>query len=231
MEEVAGDKVANLDCARANLVFLASGATKLVAHASDSREQIVAFHFEGDMLVVPARGSHAYSLVALEDAQLLHFPYLTFLTEARGESCVLQRLLDTAFRSLERCREKTVTLGRKNASERLAAFLLAMEERIGRNDGKGIILDLPMSRRDIADSLGLTIETVSRQFTRLRSDDVIATEGRSIVRLNDLRDLRARAGFFEGRRSNLGKFDLDQGGACEGRLATVSNKGITNNAS
>ncbi|MHA7819386.1 MAG: Crp/Fnr family transcriptional regulator [Erythrobacter sp.] len=176
------------------IVFVASGSTKLVACASQAREQVVAFHFAGDLVSVPARGAHAYSLCALEDCELIYFPADEFFRLARFESELVDAMLARAMRALSRCREKTIALGRKNAQERLAGFLLSMAERIGEHDEKRCLLDLPMSRGDIADSLGVTIETVSRQFGDLKAAELLETEGRSKVVLFDLAALNARAG-------------------------------------
>jgi len=105
-------------------------------------------------------------------------------------------LLENTTLSLRRCREKTIALGRKTAGERIAVFLVGMAERIGVEQDGRLVLELPMSRRDISDSLGLTIETVSRQLSKLRDDGVIETVGRSGVILNTLESLRDRAGFL-----------------------------------
>ena len=176
------------------LVFLARGAAKLVAHASHEREQVVAFHFAGDLLTLPSRGAHSYSLEALGRCELLSFGYAEFLRCAGAEVQVLRQLLERSGISLRRSREKALTLGRKSAVERIASFLLSMAERIGTPTDCGTALVLPMSRRDIADSLGLTIETVSRQFTLLREQGVIATQGRSGVLLRSLDALELRSG-------------------------------------
>lgn len=176
------------------IVFVASGSTKLVAHASGGREQVVAFHFAGDLVSVPARAAHAYSLCALEDCELIYFPADEFYKLARFEAGMVDEVLERAIRALNRCREKTISLGRKNAQERLANFFLTMDQRIGTDGEGGRLLHLPMSRRDVADSLGLTIETVSRQFGELREAGLIETMGRSKVVLRDLSGLGARAG-------------------------------------
>ncbi|EAQ29077.1 hypothetical protein NAP1_15798 [Erythrobacter sp. NAP1] len=176
------------------IAFVASGSTKLVAHASGGREQVVAFHFAGDLVSVPARAAHAYTLCALEDCELIYFPAEEFYKLARFEAGMVDEVLERVMKALARCREKTITLGRKNAQERLANFLLTMDERIGADNDGGRLLDLPMSRRDVADSLGLTIETVSRQFGELRDAGLLETMGRSKVMLLDLQGLAARAG-------------------------------------
>lgn len=176
------------------IVFVASGSTKLVAHASRGREQVVAFHFAGDLVSVPARAAHSYSLSALEDCELFFFPSEEFLRLARLESGVVEAMLIRSMQALARCREKTIALGRKSAQERLASFLITMAERTGSREKQGWLLNLTMSRRDIADSLGLTIETVSRQFGELRDAGLLKTMGRSNVMLLDLPGLGARAG-------------------------------------
>ena len=185
-----------LDESEEQFVFLGEGATKLVAHASQSRDQIVAFHFAGDVVSVPARAHHSYAVCALRRSAILSFPSDRFLALAVAEPAILGRLLDSSRTSLLRCREKTITLGRKSASERIATFLLTMAERIGTPSADGTRLDLPMSRRDIADSLGLTIETVSRQFTLLRDKRLIETTGRTGVLLLDPQCLGDCAGYL-----------------------------------
>jgi CRP/FNR family transcriptional regulator len=186
------------------VVFVASGSTKLVAHASHGREQVVAFHFAGDLILVPARAAHAYAVCALEDCEFIYFPAREFLELARFETGMVEHLLDHTMQALARCREKTITLGRKSAQERVATFLVTMAERIGaerigaEDENGGCVLDLTMSRRDIADSLGLTIETVSRQLSQLRSASLLETHGRSRVVLLDLPSLNARAGRLSG---------------------------------
>lgn len=188
----AGDRLLE-DTEEDRIVFLAEGATKLAAHASSDREQVVAFHFTGDLVPFPARAAHAYALCALLPSALLVFPAAGFLDLARDEPAMLDLVLRRALTALHRSREKAVALGRKTAPERVAGFLVSMATRIGEADDDGCTLHLPMSRRDIADSLGLTIETISRQFGELRDLGLIETSGRSLVRLRDVARLEQRA--------------------------------------
>lgn len=186
--------MAPIDHSRAMLVYVAHGATKLVASASRDREQIVAFHFGGDLISVPENGLHAFGLTALIESTLIVFPLNAMIDCAQGERSIMRLLLERAQTALYRCRDKAVGLGRKNAQERLAAFLIGMTERIESVQDDSYVIDLPMSRRDIGDSLGLTIETVSRQFSELRNAGLIETEGRSRVLLRDPGALARRAG-------------------------------------
>lgn len=188
------DQIADLGLSQPSLVFIARGATKLVAHTTGGREQVVGFHFEADLVIVPYGGAHFYCLQALTDSELVVMPYAPFRRLACGDPRILERLLAACEQPLQRLRDKAVALGRKTAPERVADFLLSMASRIGvRRDGE-TVFELPMSRRDIADSLGLTIETVSRQFTQLREDGIIETQGRAGVCLLDLPRLEARSG-------------------------------------
>lgn len=176
------------------IVFVALGATKLVAHASGDREQVLGFYFAGDLVSIPARGAHSYTLCALQDCELIAFPAAEFFELARSEAGLLNEVLVRVLDSLGRSREKSITLGRKTAQERVASFLVTMAARIGTPLEGGCLLHLPMSRRDMADSLGLTIETISRQLTELREAGLIETSGRSVVHLCDSATLKARAG-------------------------------------
>jgi len=176
------------------IVFIATGSTKLVAQASQGREQIIAFYFADDLVSVPSSFAHIYSLHALEDCELVHYSESDFFELASNEAGAIYSVVRRTLRSLGRCHEKTIVLGRKSAQERVASFLLAMAERIGAYDNARCSLSLPMSRREIADNLGMTIETVSRQLTELKAMGMVDTIGRSDVTLLDLSGLNVCAG-------------------------------------
>ena len=180
------------------IVFLARGATKLVAYAALGREQIVAFHFSEELASIPAPRAHAYTLVALQDCEALAFPADDFLDLAAKHPALMRTLLRSTLGSLHRSRERSIALGRKTARERVAGFLVGMAERIGAPERNRCVLQLPMSRRDIADNLGLTIETISRQLGELREEGLIETSGRSTVRLLDLAAIARSAGYLAG---------------------------------
>ena len=176
------------------IAYIASGSSKMVAHASGGREQIVSFQFAGDLVSVPSRTAHAFTITALQPSELLHFNADPFFELAGLQSGLVVAMMERAYVSLGHCREKSITLGRTSAQEKVAGFLLAMADRIGVMEGSQWVLNLPMSRRDIADTLGLSIETVSRQVTALREEGLLSTKGRSIIRLSDKAELNARAG-------------------------------------
>ena len=178
------------------IVFVVNGAAKLVGHVGADREQIVVFAFAGEQVMLSAPSQDAYALWAITDCELIAIPAGRLIRSAAGDGELVKALFVRALSALERSRATTVMLGRKSAKERLATFLSTMGDRIGRSVGGGVVLALPMSRREIADSLGLTIETVSRQFTELRALGVIETRGRSDVTILSPERLRRLAGFL-----------------------------------
>lgn len=179
------------------LIFVARGAAKLVGHAGSDREQVVAFALEGDILLLPAGHAVQYYLSGLTETKILAFPIDDLVRSIALDSDAIMVLFDRALAALDHFSEMSVLLGRKTALERVASFLESMGQRIGSEQAGVTSIDLPMSRREIADNLGLTLETVSRQFTELREQGVIDTKGRSEVsilsphRLRDLAKLKS----------------------------------------
>lgn len=158
------------------------GAVRIYRLLSDGRRQISAFHLPGDMFGFEVDKSHHFFAEAICG---------TGIRVIRpSASHAVPELLPMALQSLVRAQEQLLVLGRQNAIERVAAFFLEMSERQG-----GLRqVELPMSRLDIADYLGLTIETVSRVFSKLRLKGVIGLPNlRSveIVKLQTLQDMAA----------------------------------------
>lgn len=139
------------------------GAVRVYRLLVDGRRQISAFHLAGEVFGLEADATHHFFAEAIS---------ATGIRMLRTSSCrneIASELLPIALQSLIRAQEHLLVLGRQNAVERVAAFLAEMSERQG---DLGTI-ELPMPRMDIADYLGLTIETVSRVFSKLRQCGVI----------------------------------------------------------
>ena len=187
-----------LDPGRDHLVYMLDGHAKLVARTPGGQDRIVAFHCAGDLVTVPASGLHAYALTAIRDCNLLAFGRTELLAAVRDEPAMLEAVFTQVIDGLERCRENAVNLGRKSASKRVASFLLTMAKRGGQGPGGALSVDMPMSRRDVSDYLGLTIETISRQISEMRKMGLIATPSRTRVELLDCARLKARANHFAG---------------------------------
>ena len=148
-----------------------SGAVRCYRMLDDGRRQICAFYLPGDVFGVEAGDVHLSSAEAICDAQILVIKRSAVMARAEYEKDLAKQLWTLTARELRRVQEHSLVLI-KSAEERVAGFLLEMA---GRKLSPGVI-ELPMSRQDIADYLGLTIETVSRTFTQLAQSRTIALE-------------------------------------------------------
>lgn len=154
-----------------------SGVLKITASTEDGREQIVGLLYPADFLGQPYAPSADFTITALSDVELCTFPQKGFERELddhpRLERLLLQRTLD----ELNHSRAWMLLLGRKSAQEKVASFLFDMARRLDRANcaGRTDTFELPITRGEMADVLGLTIETVSRQLTKLKAAGIIAT--------------------------------------------------------
>jgi CRP/FNR family nitrogen fixation transcriptional regulator len=146
-----------------------SGAVRISKVLDDGRRQISAFHLVGDVFGFEVGEEHHFSAEAVSASKILVVKRSALIALAIRQNEVANELWTLTARKLEQVQNLMITLGRKNAQERVAAFLIEMA---GRACDKHTI-ELPMSRQDIADYLGLTIETVSRTFTQLESEAAI----------------------------------------------------------
>jgi len=145
-----------------------SGSVRSYKVLGDGRRQIIGFHLPGDILGLDCEAEHSCSAEAIADCQVLLVRRTTLLNVAEHDIDVARSLWTSTALHLKRAHEHSLLLI-KSAQERLAAFLLDIAHRLSvKNE-----VDLPMSRQDIADYLGLTIETVSRTFTQLSEASVI----------------------------------------------------------
>ncbi len=158
-----------------------SGTVRLYRVLADGRRQIGAFHFAGDVFGLEAGAEHAFSAEAVTDCEMVATPRLTVFRRAEGDVDFSRLLWTRAVSELASARDHMLLLGRQTAMERVAAFLLEMASK---SRAAGIVT-LPMSRQDIADYLGLTIETVSRTLTLLTDQGTIEIPSSRTIRLRD----------------------------------------------
>jgi CRP/FNR family transcriptional regulator, nitrogen fixation regulation protein len=140
-----------------------SGAIRSYKLLSDGRRQIDAFHLRGDIFGLEAGSEHRFSAEAVGDATVIAYRRNRLGTLIQDDPSFRDRIMTATLHSLERAQDHMLLLGRKTAQEKLATFLLDMAQRLSKDDEH---FDLPMQRSDIADHLGLTIETVSRTLTQ-----------------------------------------------------------------
>ena len=148
-----------------------SGAVRTYRMLDDGRRQIGGFYLPGDIFGVEAGDMHLSSAEAICDVQIRVVKRSSVMARAEHEKDLAKQLWTLTVRELQRVQEHSLVLI-KSAEERVAGFLLEMA---GRNSN-GAAIELPMSRQDIADYLGLTIETVSRTFTQLVQSGTIVLE-------------------------------------------------------
>jgi CRP/FNR family nitrogen fixation transcriptional regulator len=170
------------------------GCVRTVKLMEDGRRQVNEFLLPGDWFGMEALDEHDFAAEAVDAVMLRRYPRRGLDALAARDPGVSRWLLDLATRQLRRARDRMVSLGRETASERIAGFLLEMLRRMphDRSDGIG----LPMSRGDIADHLGLTIETVCRCLAQLRRDGTIALTRSSLT----VRDRTALLGLASATR-------------------------------
>jgi CRP/FNR family transcriptional regulator, anaerobic regulatory protein len=175
------------------------GVLKLSTGIGDGREQIVGIVYPGDFIGRPFGPRSQHTVTALTDARVCTFTRGDFDAFAREHPELEHKLLQRTLTELDRARHWMLLLGRKSASEKIASFLLDMADRMGESGCGGDAqplgaFTLPFGRQQVADILGLTIETVSRQLTLLRAAHVIDLPGRRDIAILRRDALEAMAG-------------------------------------
>ncbi|WP_163848616.1 transcriptional regulator FnrL [Pseudooceanicola aestuarii] len=175
-----------------------SGIATLTQGMEDGRTQMVGLLLPSDFVGRPGRQGAAYDVVATTDLVMCCFRKKPFEEMMERTPHVAQRLLQMTLDELDAAREWMLVLGRKTAREKIASLLAI----IGRRSSDlgvmpkpgGLVFDLPLTREAMADYLGLTLETVSRQISALKKDGVIILEGKRHVTVPDFARLIAESG-------------------------------------
>lgn len=170
-----------------------SGAVRLYKALADGRRQVIDFRGPGDCFGFLGAGRYTYSVEAVSEATLARHLRPAFESQVRHQAGLAQALLELAHVELEQAQRHMLLLGRKSADEKVASFLLMLAEGTAAAGPPASTFHLPMSRQDMADYLGLTIETVSRTFTRLTREGLIALPTPQRVVLLRPDELQARA--------------------------------------
>ena len=169
------------------IYMVVSGVVRISKLLPDGRRQISAFHMPGDLFGFEPDEVRHFSAEAVVQTKVVAFKWLSLIAAGVRSGAFIRELLHVTMKGLRHTQEQLLLIGRKNALERVAAFLLEMSNR----SGKTGLMELAMPRHDIADYLGLTLETVSRMFAELRALGVIKLEGARRVHVLDLERLAA----------------------------------------
>ncbi|MGH1413707.1 MAG: transcriptional regulator FnrL [Pelagimonas sp.] len=175
-----------------------SGIATLTQTMEDGRTQMVGLLLPSDFVGRPGRGSAAYDVVATTDLVMCCFRKAPFEDMMNKTPHIAQRLLEMTLDELDAAREWMLVLGRKTAREKIASLLSIIARRnatVHLTIAEGpLVFDLPLTREAMADYLGLTLETVSRQISALKRDGVITLEGKRHVTIPDMSRLMDEAG-------------------------------------
>jgi CRP/FNR family nitrogen fixation transcriptional regulator len=177
------------ECEPAHFIYeVARGAARSYKLLSDGRRQICAFHFPGDIFGLEDAASYRFTTEAIVETTARVIRRHSLEYAAARDIAVANNLLNLAAETLLHAENHMLLLGQKNSLEKVVAFLLEMNRRLARTS----MIALPMCRRDIADYLGLTLETVSRALSYLRDKRVIgfSDAGQREIVLQDRRRLQ-----------------------------------------
>jgi len=163
-----------------------SGSVRTYKLLDDGRRQIGAFYLPGDIFGLESSGSHRFSAEAICETVVIAIKRTTLAALAQTDAAIARELWQMTARELDHVHDQMVLLGRSSAMERVATFLLEMSSRAQNHNE----FELPMSRQDIADYLGLTIETVSRTISAIERKALIELAGSRKVRLRNRAALR-----------------------------------------
>jgi CRP/FNR family transcriptional regulator len=176
-----------------NVYWIESGAVSLFKMLPDGRRQILGFAYPGDFVGLGSQGQRAVSAQAIKPTRVRTISVIKLHKIAANDCELSFKLYQTLAAELTEARDLMLTTGHRSACERVAAFLLALSRRNRRNGKAANIVDLPMTRADIGDFLGLTIETVSRTLTKFKNRSLIDLPQSACVHLVNMVELESIA--------------------------------------
>ncbi len=175
-----------------SLYAVRSGSLKVYTPCEDGTEQVLGFHLPGELVGLDAieEEQHVCSAKALETTTLCVMPYDRLYELAKDIQSLQHHFIKLMSKELARDEAMLLLLGKGNAEERLATFLLSLSQRFKDRGFSESEFNLSMSRHDIGNYLGLAVETVSRMFSRLQEEGVLSVH-RKNIHIHDLGRLRA----------------------------------------
>lgn len=179
------------------LYCVAEGTLIMSRYSVSGERQIMAFLFPGDFIGITFEKTYSIGVETLSKCTLLRTDHRILEDRAATDPEVWRALSEVTWRFLRGSMELTFTIGRKSAVGRLASFLIYLSLRQGAMPGHYSEVRLPMGRQDIGDFLGLTIETVSRCFTKLKESGCLALPSTDRVEILDIDGLRNAADVME----------------------------------
>ncbi|HWA29949.1 MAG TPA: helix-turn-helix domain-containing protein, partial [Rhizomicrobium sp.] len=186
-----GETILSEGDAAGRIYRIVAGTVRICKHTADGRRHIVDFMFPGELLGIVEDEQHGFTAEAVTDAVIESFPRARLDQIGRFDPAVGNELRAHHYDNLLTMQMHLLVLGCQDAKERLASFLLRLARRTGVHNGG--LLEVAMGRQDIADHLGLTIETICRAIRDLKTQGAIATPNTHQFVLTNLPALRALA--------------------------------------
>jgi CRP/FNR family transcriptional regulator len=175
---------------------ITSGIVKLVKTLADGHQHIIGLIHQPDFMGQTLNRRHSYSAESATEVELCAYPRVPFDAFMKAHPELEHRIFEMTIRELDVCRDWTLLLGRKCSYERVAGFLLMMARRMPKvpgQDKNSAHFALPFTRAEMADYLGLTLETVSRQFSRLKANGIITLPSSRDITIPDIEHLSSIA--------------------------------------
>ncbi|MEA1890463.1 MAG: fumarate/nitrate reduction transcriptional regulator Fnr [Pseudomonadota bacterium] len=178
-----------------SLFALKSGAIKTYGSTRDGREQITGFHFPGELIGLDAIGNkmHNCNAVALEKTVVCELPYKNIEDISLQIPRVQQEITRLMSLEIRNDEEMLMAIGSMRAEQRVACFLFSLYRRLSLRNTEKSMFRLPMTREEIGNYLGLSLETVSRRMSSLHEDGILEVENR-LIKLKDIERLQALCG-------------------------------------
>ena len=181
-----------------SLYAVRSGSIKTYSESEQGDEQITGLYLPGELLGLDAihDNHHPCSAIALETTSLCEIPFDTLEDLSKAIPSLHHQLLRIMSKEIASDQTLLMLMAQKNAEERLAAFLVNLSSRLKQRNFSATEFYLSMSRKDIGNYLGLTIETISRTFSRFQSEGLLNTQ-RKYVQITELERLKEIAGLMD----------------------------------
>ena len=176
---------------------LVSGVLRIYRILGDGRRVITGFLYPGDLVGVSLRDRYLYTAEAVTEVRVRRFARKRFDEEVVRFPELRPELFNCVCDEMAAAQDQMVLLARKTAEERVCSFLLRIVRRLNAHGNGAPVIELPMTRLDIADYLGLTIETVSRAMTKMARAKVVVAQGRHSLLIARLQQLALLAGESE----------------------------------
>ena len=179
----------------ASIYAVRSGSIKTFSESAEGDEQITGLYLPGELLGLDAihKNTHPCSAIALETTSLCEIPFGTLENLSTKIPELHHQLFRIMSKEIATDQSLLMLMAQKSAEEKLAAFLVNLSSRLKQRNFSETEFNLSMSRKDIGNYLGLTIETISRTFSRFQNDGLLSTQ-RKYVNIHKLNELKVLAG-------------------------------------